>query len=52
MLSEAAREARREYKKKWNRENRDKVKAAQDRYWENRAKRESEEAQRGTQHEA
>ena len=47
MLSEAAREARRKYKKKWNQENRDKVKAAQDRYWENRAERESKEAQKG-----
>lgn len=40
MLSEAAREARRQYKKKWNQENRDKVKAAQNKYWENRAERE------------
>lgn len=33
-LSEAAKLARREYKRKWNRLNRDKVKAAQNRYWE------------------
>jgi uncharacterized protein YccT (UPF0319 family) len=30
---EAAIEARREYRRKWNRENADKVKAAQLRYW-------------------
>ena len=30
---ELIREARREYSRKWRAENRDKVKAAQDRYW-------------------
>ena len=37
MLSDKAKEARREYKRKWARNNRDKVKAANDRYWERRA---------------
>lgn len=33
-MTEEAREARRAYKRAWNRANRDKVKAAQERYWE------------------
>ena len=36
-MNDAAREARRAYKREWNRKNRDKVKAAQDRYWEKKA---------------
>lgn len=36
-MTEQAREARRAYKKEWNRKNRDKVKAAQARYWERKA---------------
>lgn len=32
-----AAEARRIYKREWNRKNRDKVKAAQDRYWQRKA---------------
>lgn len=36
-LTEKAKELRREYKRKWNRENRDKVKAAQERYWTKKA---------------
>lgn len=36
-LSEKAKEARRNYKREWNRANKDKVKASQDRYWERRA---------------
>lgn len=36
-MTEAAREARRAYKRAWNRKNRDKVKAAQARYWEKKA---------------
>lgn len=39
MLSEAAKEARRAYKREWNRKNRDKVKAAQERYWIRKAMR-------------
>ena len=37
MMNEAAREARRAYKREWNRRNKDKVKAAQERYWQRRA---------------
>ena len=36
-MNEAAKAARREYKREWNRKNRDKVKAAQARYWEKKA---------------
>lgn len=37
-LSEAAKEARRAYKREWNRKNRDKARAAEARYWEKRAR--------------
>lgn len=33
IMNEKAKEARRRYKREWNRKNRDKVKAAQERYW-------------------
>ena len=36
-MTEAAREARRAYKRAWNAANKDKVKAAQARYWERKA---------------
>lgn len=36
-MNEKAKEARRAYKREWNRKNRDKVKAAQTRYWERKA---------------
>lgn len=36
-MTEAARAARREYKKKWQRENRDKVKKYQADYWNRKA---------------
>lgn len=36
-MTEAAREARRKYKREWNRANKDKVKAAQERYWMKKA---------------
>ena len=36
-MTEQAREAQRAYKREWNRKNRDKVKAAQVRYWERKA---------------
>ena len=36
-MSEAAREARRAYKREWNRRNPDKVKEAQERYWNRKA---------------
>lgn len=36
-LSRAAKEARREYQRNWQRNNKDKVRAAQNRYWEKKA---------------
>lgn len=36
-MTEQAREARRAYKREWNRKNRDKVAAAQARYWDKKA---------------
>lgn len=36
-MNEQAKAARRAYKRKWNRENADKVRAAQARYWERKA---------------
>lgn len=36
-MNEAAKEARRAYKRKWQRENPDKVKAQQERYWNKKA---------------
>ena len=36
-MSEAAREARNAYKRKWYKENTEKVKAANARYWERKA---------------
>ena len=36
-MTEKAKEARRAYKREWARKNRDKVKAAQARYWERKA---------------
>jgi len=36
-MTEQAKEARRAYKREWNRKNRDRVKAAQARYWEKKA---------------
>ena len=38
-MTEQAAEARRAYKRKWAKDNRDKVRAAQDRYWERIAAR-------------
>lgn len=38
-MTDQAREARRAYKREWNKRNRDKVKAAQARYWDKRAQR-------------
>jgi len=42
--SEQARKAKNEYARKWRANNREKVKAAQDRYWARRAEREAQEA--------
>ena len=36
-MTDQAREARRAYKREWNRKNKDKVKAAQERYWDRKA---------------
>lgn len=36
-MEEKAKEARRAYKREWNRKNRDKVKAAQARFWAKKA---------------
>lgn len=41
-LTEAGRQKYLEYRRKWNRENRDKVKAAQLRYWNRLAEKEKE----------
>ena len=42
---EAAKEARRQYKRQWARKNREKVKAAQERYWAKRAAAQAEQEQ-------
>ena len=44
-MNEQAKEARRAYKREWNRRNRDKVRDAQARYWERKAA-EAEAAQK------
>ena len=36
-MTEAAKQARREYKRQWNKRNRDKCRAAEQRYWERKA---------------
>ena len=43
-MNDAAKAARRAYKRAWNRKNRDKVKAAQTRYWERKAQQQAETA--------
>lgn len=45
-MTEEARKARRAYKREWNKKNRDKVKAAQDRYWEKKAREARDQGQR------
>lgn len=50
-LTEAAKEARREYKRRWNAANRDKQREYEQRYWERKAaknRQESAEIGRGT----
>ena len=47
-MTEAAKEARRAYKRKWNRDNPDKVKAAQERYWTKKAQEAAEQEQEAT----
>ena len=49
-MTEKAAEARREYKRQWAKANRDKVRAAQERYWQKIAdQREAEQAEQGQQ---
>ena len=45
VMSEEARAAYRAYKREWNRKNRDKVKAANMRYWERKAREAAHEAE-------
>lgn len=50
VMTEDARQAKREYERKWRAENKDRVKAIRARYWEKKAEREriersSEEAE-------
>lgn len=44
-MTEQAKNARREYKRQWNKANADKVKAAQDRYWMKKAQEAAQEKQ-------
>lgn len=43
-MNEAAKEARRKYVREWQRNNKDKVKAAQERYWTRKAQAAAEQA--------
>lgn len=45
-MTEAAKQARRAYKREWNRRNKDKVQQAQARYWERRAQQAAQDQQR------
>ena len=45
-MESSARLARREYMRQWRLKNKDKVKARQDRYWENKAKKLKSEGER------
>ena len=42
-MTDEAREARKAYKREWQRKNPEKVRAQQERYWTRRAQRESEQ---------
>lgn len=42
-MTEAAKEARRAYKREWNKKNRDKVRESQRRYWERKAAAQDQE---------
>lgn len=46
-MTEKAKELRRAYKREWNRRNRDKVKAAQERYWNRKAEAATGETKQG-----
>ncbi len=43
-MTEEAKEAQRKYKRDWQRANKDKVRAQQERYWERRAQMAAEQA--------
>lgn len=52
-MTEQAKEARRAYKREWNRKNKDKVQQAQARYWEKKAQAAQDQQQeQSTQQEA
>lgn len=42
-MTEEAKEARRAYKRKWAKENADKVRASQERYWQRKAEQGAEQ---------
>lgn len=44
-MTEAAKQARRDYKRAWNQRNKDKVKAAAARYWERKAAKAAQDQQ-------
>lgn len=44
-MTDAAKEARRAYKRQWARDNPDKIRAQQDRYWSKRAEADAAAAQ-------
>lgn len=46
-MTEAAREKRREYKRNWNRANRDKVKQYQERYWTKKVEEDKQKTAEG-----
>lgn len=50
-MDEKALEARRAYKREWQRNNPEKVKAQQERYWAKKAARKEQEATQGAEHE-
>ncbi len=47
-MNDRAKEARREYKRRWNAANKDKVKAAQERYWNKIAEQQAADTQEVT----
>lgn len=51
-MTEKALEMRREYKRNWNKANKDKVKAAQERYWQKKAEQAEQIADKPTAQEA
>lgn len=46
-MNEKAKEQRNAYMKEWRKNNKDKVKAAQEKYWENKYKKKLEEEKEG-----